>query len=108
MGSSAVLDKLDSLKQLYASGFQNDFLDTALQKIVQYQVARDKADLRQVDETLGAFERRYGLSSDEFWKRFRAGEMDDIADYMEWNVLCKARQRIVARIHVLQGTVADE
>ena len=103
MESSAVVESLDNLRQLYVSGFQNPFLDSALQKIIERQVARDASDLQNVDSSLTEFERRYGLSSEEFRTRFQAGGMNDTADYMEWNVLCKTRQRIVARLHILRG-----
>ncbi len=67
------------------------------------QIACDETDLRRVNETLTQFERQYEISSDEFWRRFQAGEMPDTADFMEWNVFCKMRQRITSRLHILRG-----
>ncbi len=29
--------------------------------------------------------------------------MADSADFMEWNVFCKMRERIRARLHILRG-----
>ncbi len=70
------------------------------------QVACDKADLRRVNEMLTQFERQYKMSSDEFWRRFQAGEMSDTADFIEWNVFCKMQQRIVSRLRILRGDIA--
>lgn len=59
------------------------------------QVARDEADIQEVERMLAAFEARYQLTSDEFWRRYQAGEMGDSADFVEWNVLYKMRQRML-------------
>jgi hypothetical protein len=50
---------------------------------VQKTVDRYNADLR---ERLQAFETRYQLSSEDFYRRFHAGEMVDAMDVVEWSV----------------------
>lgn len=108
MAVSTALHDLQRLKQLYTAGFHDAFLDNALRKIIEHQTARDEADLRRVNEVLGQFERQYGLTSDEFWQRFQAGQMADTADFMEWNAFCKMRQRIISRLRILRGNGAHE
>jgi hypothetical protein len=103
MTVSTTLRDLDRLKQLYTAGFQDTFLDSALRKIIDSQIARDEADLRRVNEALEQFECQHGLSSDEFWRRFQSGQMADTADFMEWNAFCKMKQRIIARLRILHG-----
>ena len=102
MSTSAVAHDIERLERLYRAGFHDPFLDKALHKIIDHQVTRDEADLQRVDEALAEFEERYGLTSEDFWSRFQAGQMADTADFMEWNVLCKMRQRITARLHILR------
>lgn len=108
MGASVALHNLERLKQLYTTGFHDIFLDRALRKVIDRQIARDEADLRRVEATLAQFERQYELTSDEFWRRFQAGQMSDTADFMEWNVFCKMRQRITSRLRILRGDGAHE
>ena len=103
MSISVASHNLDRLKQLYTAGFHDAFLDSALRKVIERQIARDETDLRRVNEMLAQFERRYELTSDEFWRRFQAGEMSDTADFMEWNVFCKMQQRITSRLRILRG-----
>ncbi len=103
MVTSVAVHKLERLQQLYTAGFQDVFLDNALHKIVAHQIARDEADLQRVNKTLAQFERQYGASSENFWRRFQAGEMADTADFMEWNVFCKMRRRLTSRLHILRG-----
>ena len=103
MPPSVALHRLSRLQELYTAGFQNTFLDNALRKIVDRQIARDEADLRRVNDALTQFERQYEITSYEFWRRFQAGEMPDTPDFMEWNVCCKMRQRITSRLRILRG-----
>jgi len=106
MSISSAIHDINHLKQLYTAGFQDNFLNHALRKIVARQIARDQEDLRRVNEVLTEFEHQYGLSSDEFWRRFQDGRMDDTADFMEWNAFCKMRQRITFRLDILRGDYA--
>ncbi len=102
------LRDLERLEQLYAAGFHDAFLDNALRKVVAHQIARDEADSQQVERDMAAFEAQYRLSSDEFWRRYQAGEMGDSADFVEWNVLCKMRQRLLTRLGILRGDSRHE
>ena len=101
--SATIVQELNRLEQLYAAGFQDTFLNNALRKVIQRQIARDEADLAQIAESLTGFEKQFRLTSDDFWKKFQSGQMTDTPDTMEWNVLCKMRQRILARLDILRG-----
>ena len=103
MVTSVALHNLYCLQQLYTAGFHDVFLDNALHKITNRQIAHDEADLRRVNRALAQFERQYRLTSNEFWRRFQAGEMSDTADFMEWNVFCKMQQRLTSRLYILCG-----
>ena len=100
---SVTSHNLGRLQALYTAGFQNSFLNNALHKIVDRQATRDEEDLRRVNQVLAQFERQYNMDSDEFNRRFQAGEMSDSADFMEWNSFCKMRQRIASRLNILRG-----
>lgn len=108
MDALVALHDLECLRQLYTAELHDTFLDSALRKIIDHQITRDEADLQRVNEALAQFERQYELTSEEFWQRFQAGEMTDTADFMEWNIFCKMRQRILSRLHILRGNGAYE
>jgi len=107
MNTSASAQTLDNLQALYAAGYQDSFFDHALRKLVERQIAQDEARLQRVDAELAAFEREFSISSEEFWKRYRSGNLADSAEYMEWNVFCKMRERIQARLDILRGEQYD-
>lgn len=89
------------LQKLYNAGFHDDFLDRALRKIIEQQIHQDQTHLEQITQDLSAFEAHYSMSSDEFMSRYQTGNMADTIDFMEWNVFCKMRQRILERLSIL-------
>jgi hypothetical protein len=101
MLDSTVSSEFNRLRQLYEAGFHSAFLDTALRKIVDRQIERDRADLDNVNKQLAQFEAQHGLTSDEFWQRYQAGQTEDSADFLEWNAFYKMRQRIMSRMDIL-------
>jgi len=53
------------------------------QKVLLDQVKHDeKRD--EICECLQGYERQYNLDSEQFYRRFMAGEMGDDLDYVEW------------------------
>lgn len=102
--TSAVLPlDFKRLEQLYAAGLHDGFIDTALRKVLARQIERDEADLARLDQMLIEYEALYSMKSENFWERFKAGNMDDTADFMEWNALCRSRERLLARLRILKG-----
>ncbi len=97
------LEKIRNLEQIYTGGYEDSFLDRALHKIVAHQLARDQADLRTLREDLDELERRYGMRSDEFFRRYQQGQMGDEADFMEWNALYRMHTKLRTRLSILQG-----
>ncbi len=107
--TSAVLPlDFKRLEQLYAAGLQDNFVDTALRKIIDRQVERDEADLTGLDRWLAEYETRFSMKPQEFWEKYKAGNMDDTADFMEWNALCRSRERLFTRWKLLEGESAHE
>ncbi len=91
------------LQRLYTAGFQNRFLDTAVHKIIIHQTTCDENDLQQINYDIAQYESQYNMGSVAFWTQYQRGELDDTADFMEWHVLCKSRQRIERRLAILHS-----
>ena len=103
MSTLAPLRVLRNLTQLYEHGFQDRVTDAVLLKVARSQMARDKASLRDLERDLHDFEQQYQLSSGEFFRRWQAGEMDDTADFMEWNALYQMALDVRERLYLLQN-----
>jgi hypothetical protein len=61
--------------------------------------------LSEVQGDLAALKERYGLASDEFHRRYQAGQMDDRMDHVEWASLVQMRDNLRERLRTLSGEV---
>jgi hypothetical protein len=103
----APLRVLKSLEQLYRTGFRDPVTDAALRKVAESQIHRDEIALRDLERDLADMEQQYNLSSSEFFRRWKAGEMPDTADFMDWNALYQMAQDVRQRLSLLRGRAAS-
>ena len=103
MNTSALetLDKLRGLVRLYGQGFSSNVIDRAIDKLLSTEVAQARNELRELEARLAAYETHYAMSSDAFYQRFRAGELGDEIDFVEWSVFYDMRQSIAERLQIL-------
>jgi hypothetical protein len=59
--------------------------------------------LQRTAQRLRAFETQYGLTSEEFKRRFHAGEVEESLDFIEWAGELKTYRLLDAQRHALQG-----
>ena len=95
------LDKLRSLEQLYRQGFRSEVIDRTLDKLLAAEAERALAERRDLEARLSAYEKQFNMSSQEFYRRFRAGELGDGMDFVEWSVFYEMYQAIRQRLDVL-------
>ena len=55
----------------------------------------------ELQNDLAELETQYGLSSDEFYRRYQAGQTDDRMDYVEWASLVQMRDNLHERLRIL-------
>lgn len=58
-------------------------------------------------ERLTGFEKQYGLPTDEFERRFRAREIQETLDYLDWWMEIEALHLLQEKILALQGARLD-
>jgi len=59
--------------------------------------------LQRTAQHLRAFEAQYGLASDEFERRFSAGEVEESLEFIEWAGEIKTHQLLDAQRQALRG-----
>ena len=52
--------------------------------IVEYETAQLKKGIINIQLDLKSFEKKYGLSSKNFYQKFKSGEFSDDEDYIIW------------------------
>ena len=72
--------KVDAMEKVGAGALA----DQALRKLIRLHLQKYEKHLVEVQRELEPFERQYGMSSEECYRRFVAGEMGDAADIMDW------------------------
>ena len=95
------LNKLRSLEQLYLHGFQSEVIDRTLDKLLATEAERALAERRDLEMRLSAYEKQFNMSSQEFYRRFRSGEVGDGIDLVEWSVFYEMYQAIRQQLDVL-------
>jgi hypothetical protein len=97
------LTKIKNLERIYISGYGDDFMDRALDKLLAQQRTEDEASLRVLQADLAELEQRYAMRSDEFTQRYQNGIMGDAVDFVEWNALYRMFTKVQNRLSLLQG-----
>ena len=100
------LDKLQHIEALYRRGYQSDVVDRSVDKIIALEKATAQRELTELQQRLQAFEGQYHISSAEFYRRFRAGELGDTADFVEWSVFYEMCQSVRERLEALGAEAA--
>jgi len=104
--NAQTLTRIQNLARLYRSGYHSSTVDTTIDKLLTMEGAKAQRELLDLEERLRVFERQYQLSSDEFQRRFRAGEMGDSADMFEWSAFYQMRTSVRERLAMLRGGAA--
>ena len=100
------LDKLRSLEQLYCQGFRSEVIDRTLDKLLATEAEQAFAEKRDLEVRLSAYEKQFNMSSQEFYRRFRSGELGDGMDLIEWSVFYEMYQAIRQRLDALTGEIS--
>jgi hypothetical protein len=97
------IDRLQYLEALYRQGYRSDTIDRSLDKIIAQERAAARREYANLRERLQAFETRYQMFSEDFYQRFRAGEMGDAMDVVEWSVFYEMWESVRARLALLEA-----
>ena len=100
------IDRLQYLETLYRQGYRSDVIDRALDKLIALERAAAQRDLADLQERLQAFETRYQMPSEAFYRCFRAGELGDAMDVVEWSIFYEMWESVRARLERLETDLA--
>jgi len=95
---SKTVSRLQSLLDLYRDGYQSAVVDQTVSKLISLEARQCHAELQRLSARLAEYEQRYGMSSAEFYRRFRAGTMGDDLDFVQWSAFWDMHQATQKRL----------
>jgi hypothetical protein len=103
MSTATVAKRLSRLALLYEKGQASEVMDRTLDKLLTYEAEQSQAQLDELTTELSEIEHKYGMTSDEFYRRFQAGQTDDRMDFVEWASLVQMAANVRQRLSLLMG-----
>jgi len=76
--------------------------ETFAQNVIAYQIAELRRGILNVRLDLKEFEEKYRLSTEDFYRQFNQGAMDDREDYVVWAGLYEILHRNEERLQGLE------
>ena len=97
------LEKLQRIETLCRQGYASDMVELTLDKIIAYEIANAQKETADLQKELQVFEAQYQISSDDFYRRFRQGEMGEDVDFVEWSAFYQMWLSVQQRLEILQS-----
>ncbi|XWK86392.1 MAG: hypothetical protein U7127_19505 [Phormidium sp.] len=95
------LEKLHRLETLCRQGYASDIVEVTLEKIITYEIENAQKEAAELNAELQAFEAQYKMSSQDFYQRFRRGEMGDDVNFVEWSAFYRMWLSVQERLEIL-------
>jgi hypothetical protein len=89
--------------RLYELGQASDFMDRVLDKVFAQEAVDTRNAIARLESDIANYETLYSLSSETFFRQFKAGELGDKMDFIEWSSLVMMRDDLYNRLQALTG-----
>jgi len=99
----AISQNIKILEKYIESDGVDNFTEQIIKKLVHHSLQKEQKDLKEITEKLKAFEEKYKMKSEEFYKRFHHGDLGDDEDFFVWDATVKISIGILRRIRILTG-----
>lgn len=100
---ATTLQRLRALERLYQQGYQDDVVDRTVSKLVEHQIHKDEAQLRELASAIMKFEEQFGMRSQDFEEKYQAGAVGDDLDVFEWHVFFQMYLRLQQQLQILKN-----
>jgi hypothetical protein len=101
--SQLTANRLERLAQLVRKQQVSDVMARTLEKLFEMEREESLRLMQQIQADLTEFEEQYGMSSEEFYRQWQAGETDDRMDFVEWASLIQMRENVKERLALLES-----
>ncbi len=95
--------RLEQLIRLYETGNASELMDRVLDRVFAQEAADTQAAIQRLNSDIHNYEVQYGMTADDFFRQFDAGELGDAMDFIEWGSLMMMREDLRERLEILTG-----
>ncbi len=85
--------------------FEKKYIESTINKMLKVELGMVKRELKQVKNTLVDFEKRHKMDSDEFYEKFKAGELEDDREYIKWYAYKDTFNKLMDRLKEIEKVV---
>ncbi|MBI5602878.1 MAG: hypothetical protein HY879_05945 [Deltaproteobacteria bacterium] len=99
-----ILEKVKLLEKVIAVDVTtiDPVLELAIEKLLKREAPRMDELKQRLLKQESEFEKKYGLNSEEFYRRYEKGIMGDDMDYVEWSATIDMLTGLKKRLSLLQ------
>ncbi|MDB9320714.1 hypothetical protein PN483_10315 [Nodularia spumigena CS-591/04] len=97
-----ILNQLQVLETLSKQGAYSDKFVLSLRNIIIEEINSIEQQTQEIEIDLQTFEQEYQLSSEQFYQEFKAGELGDGIDFIEWNAFYQMCCSLQERLNILK------
>jgi len=98
-----IINQLKTLEALSQQGGYSDILALSLRKIIIQEKNNIQVQIQELETDLQAFEQQYQLSSEDFYRQFKTGQLEDDIDFVEWSIFYEIWLDLQKRLTLLQS-----
>lgn len=68
----------------YGTKAEKEYINLTLKKMMEVELSIIKKEMKKIKDKLKDFEKKFKMSSDEFFKKFNNGELGDKREFIKW------------------------
>jgi len=70
--------------EIKSAGISSDMVKSAVTRTIKYKIEEINHKLNDISENMKYFETKYGMKTEDFYKKFKTGILEDDMDFFEW------------------------
>lgn len=85
---------------------EKKYIAATINKMLKVELGMVKKEIEQVMGSLIDFEKRYNMSSDEFYEKFNAGKLGDDREFIKWYAYKDTYNKLTERAKEIERVVS--
>ena len=80
-----------------SGSYTHKYIVSTINKMLKVELGMIRREIKKVEDSLIDFEKRYNISSDQFYEKFNAGELGDEREYIRWYAYKDTYNKLIER-----------